>query len=622
MNWLDSLYSEVNDEFVSNPFPALGETVTVKLRCFSDHTATRFFLRTAINGMNALLPMRRAEAAGRFTYYETTLKVSQPWMSYHFIVETPETYYFFNRREVVTYHPTEDHDWVLIAGFENPDWVPRSVFYQIFPDRFRNGNPENDVRTGQYALSGHETIKMEWSEPAMPYRKAFSLDFYGGDLAGIKEKIPYLKALGVNAVYLNPIFSAGTSHGYDCTDYFHVADHFGGDGALIDLVDELHRNGIRLILDVSINHTGSEHPWFRKAIDDPSSEERGFYYISDDGTYIGWAGLHTLPQLNYSNDRLREIMFRGDDSVVRRYLRPPFGIDGWRFDVGNSTGRKDEHQLSHEVFREVRRAVKKTKPDAYIVGEHWEYNIAYHLGDQWDGAMNYFASGRPLRVFAGEIDHFLEGVAGVGKKRLPGSGKVLADQIMQHYTRLPNCHAYLQFNLLDSHDIHRFHNNREVFSPGIYRGMVIVLFLLPGTPSIYYGDEIGLPGYIEAVEGARYPMEWNEAAWNREFFALYGTLAVLKRTEPALQYGGYRVLFADLETMAFARFTRTRGFIGVISHNRHERTVELPVSLIGGIDGVPASEVFTNEEYPVKDGTIELTLGPNRSALLAIELDG
>ncbi|HOJ64325.1 MAG TPA: glycoside hydrolase family 13 protein [Spirochaetota bacterium] len=593
--FLLSLHSELNKDFVSNPYPLINEEIEIKLRVLKNNEIEKVILRTIIDGTNVNKIMTIDKKTKKFIYYKTHLKITQYFLNYHFIIITKDNIYYYNRKDIYHYPPTEDNDFVILANFKNPDWVCKSVFYQIFVDRFYNGDIFNDVQTNEYQFDGHWTKKLNWGDKPLEYNEGFCLDFYGGDLEGVRQKIDYFKEIGVNAIYLNPIFKAYTNHKYDCIDYFNVDDKFGGNNALISLVNDLHKNKLRIIVDVSINHTGSEHQWFKEAINNKNSKYREFYYFDKNNKPKYWRGVHTLPQLNYNSKELRNIIYEGNDSLIAHYLKEPYNIDGWRFDVGMDTGRNGVDQFSNEIFKKVREVAKNIKSDCYLIAEHWKDNISYLLGDQWDGAMNYFASARPLRCFAGEIDRYIEGIVDNKDLKEKHTGEDFKNQIIQHYSRLPNQIAFLQFNLLDSHDIHRFHNNKN-FDFDIYKGIIIMLYMLPGTVNIYYGDEIGLNGHTYSVEGCRYPMEWDKTKWNKNFLDLYKTLSFLKQKEEPLHYGSYKFLYSDKNTVVFARFFNKKGLIGIMSRENANRIIDIPVFLIGG-DNTKFKDIFNKKEY-------------------------
>lgn len=615
MNWKKSIHSEVNNIFVSDKTPNLNDNISIKICFLETDDILKVVLRAIINGEETHIPMEYDYTENKLSYYKANLNINQDKINYHFIIKHKEYgYLYYNRKNVYSYIPTEDNDFVIIANYDNPEWVPSSVFYQIFPDRFNNGNPLTDVETGEYEFDGKKTTKMDWKNIPLEYKDGHCLDFFNGDLKGIEDKISHFKELGINAIYINPIFESKTHHRYDCTDYFNVSKHLGGDAALISLVEKLHENNIKIMVDVSINHTGNNHKWFLKALSDKDSIERTYYYFDENNNYRAWYGLHTLPQLNYNSEGLKDIIYRDEDSLVKHYLRQPFNIDGWRFDVGCHTGRADKDQLSNKVWKNVRKEIKKVKKDAYIIGEHWEDNISYLLGDEWDGAMNYFATGIPLRMFSKMVHRRLwqyEGKLGISE---PCTGKELDKMITQHYSRIPNQLAFLQFNLIDSHDIFRYHHHEEVFDFDLYKGIISTMFLLPGTPSIYYGDEIGLKGHPYSDEGARYPMEWDKNKWDLNYYELYNKLSKLKTSEDAMHYGNYKTIYADEDTFIYARYNNKTYIISILTNNK-DKTIYIPTNIIG-LNNKTGADLFNGDEKIVENGILRLDLSKTRNTVL------
>ena len=360
-NWLESVYSDGSGEFVQPALPKKGEVITVSIRFFADAPVKDVMLRTRINGGEERIHMVRGEEKNGLVYYYAKLCTKEDCLYYHFFIVADETIYYYNQMGILEYMPDETYDFRIVYGYRQPSWVKNAVFYQIFPERFCNGNPAISVKDGEYQFNGYDTIQVkDWNTVPALFDETHCLDFYGGDLEGIKAKIPYLKELGVTALYLNPIFYAATIHKYDCLDYFTVDPHFGGNQALQELVEELHKNDMRIILDVSINHTGSAHKWFNKngeffdksvgAYNNPNALERKYYFFGENNIYKAWWAVETLPTLNYTSDELRDILYRGEDSLVKKWLKPPFNTDGWRFDVADVMARNDEIQLHHEVW--------------------------------------------------------------------------------------------------------------------------------------------------------------------------------------------------------------------------------------------------------------------------------
>lgn len=601
--WLESVYSDGSIFFVSNSKPKLGETVTVRLRMYADAPVKHVLLRSVPNGVEQLAEMTRCEVVHGLVYYCAELKMTEYRMQYQFYLVCENIIYYYNQKEITTYIPDQIYDFVLLTDYCQPSWVKNSVFYQIFPDRFYNGNPENDVWDGEYQLNGHPTIKMKnWMQKPLPYEQGFCLDFFGGDLEGVKAKIPYLKELGINAVYLNPIFRAPSVHKYDCIDYFHVDPHFGGDMALAELAEALHDNGMKLILDISINHTGTAHKWFnldglffdksQGAYNNPDSLERSYYFFEKDSNrYIGWLGVQDLPTLNYTSTELRKIIYESENSVIRKWLKAPYNIDGWRFDVADTFARNNEVQLAHEIWPEIRRSIREENPDAYILAEDWGDCASYLQGKEWDSPMNYFGCARVLRQFAGEPDLFNARNPILKKIAYKMTAEDVRARVMEHLAKLPFLIWQNQFNLIDSHDIPRLHNNPEINSDE-YRGVVIMQFMLIGAVSIYYGDEAQIDGWITDNEGCRATFPWNSDFRKTEMWKFYQRLAHLKSEDNLFADGGQKFIYASGGVLALARFTRDRAFVAIMSVSDQDEVIRLPLGALGAVGFMGTRDYF------------------------------
>ena len=383
-----------------------------------------------------------------------------------------------------------------------PSWLEETVFYQIFPERFFNGDPANDP--AQVSA---------WGE------KPQLFNFFGGDLAGIIGKISYLQELGINSLYLNPIFDAPSNHKYDTRDYLRISPEFGDLRTYLRLVEELHKVGIRLILDGVFNHTGDQFWAFRDLMargkDSPYHQwyHCRQYPVSQDPNpnYECWWGIKTLPKLNYSSpDLVRYIL-----QVVEYWTKT--GIDGWRLDVPN--------EVIREFWPVFRRLVKSINPDAYIVGEIWEDATSWLKGDMFDAVMNYCLRDLMVSFFAkGEMD-------------AAGFDRGLCDLRARHSEKVTRS----MFNLLGSHDTPRF----LTLCKGKKEKMLLsLLFLLtyPGVPVIYYGDEIGMTG--EKDPDCRKTMIWDETLWDKEIFNAAKALIRLRKNKEALKKGEFRTAVA------------------------------------------------------------------------------
>lgn len=589
--WLQSVYSDGSEQFVSNAVPSLKEEVTIKIRMSETAPVQQVYLRTVPNGAEQLLPMEKTFCERGLCYYQVKVTVNERVFRYQFYIVTEDTIYYYTQAQITTYIPDHTYDFKLLAEYSMPKWVEGAVFYQIFPDRFFNGEKENDVRDGEYIFDGCPTIqRKDWYSEPLSYEEGHCLDFHGGDLQGVREKIPYLKELGVNAIYLNPIFYAATNHKYDCLDYFAVDPHLGGDKALAELAEALHEQGMYLILDVSINHTGIAHKWFNKegvffdkkmgAFDNPEAKERSYYFFGENNSYKCWFGFETLPVLNYTSAELCRIVYEGEGSLVRKWLRPPYSIDGWRFDVADVMARNDELQLQHKVWPGICKSIKEENPQAYILAEDWGDCAEYLQGTEWDSPMNYYGFGRPVRQFCGEADLFIARNETLKNVPYRMTAKDLAHRIMEHLAKLPHVIQAVQFNLFDSHDVARLHNNSKVH-PGDYEGAVIMLFSMPGASNIYYGDEVQIDGGMGDALMYRYPMPWSDTMTETKQYSLYQTLARKKQQSNALKKGSFRIIYAEGQVFSYVRFWENEAVVVVWSTEDRESEIILPLDVLG-----------------------------------------
>ena len=631
-DWLESVCSDGTELFVSDPSPRLGQTVTVRLRCYADAPVDHVLLHSFPNGGECTVPMRKGPVRRGLRYYEAELRINEPRVEYQFYLVSGEELFFYTQRGIGTVLPDQSHNFVLLADYVQPAWVKEAVFYQIFPERFCNGDPSNDVRDGEYRVDGHPTRHMEWHEEPLSYQEGRCLDFYGGDLEGIRLKLPYLKDLGVTALYLNPIFRAPSVHKYDCVDYFEVDPHFGGSEALARLSADVHAAGMKLILDISINHTGSAHRWFNRdclwfdrhtgAYHNPSSPQRSFYFFSPDGSYRGWWGLESMPVLNYSAEALRDAVYRAEDSVLKKWLKPPYSIDGWRFDVADVFGRCDELQLSHELWPEIRRSIRSENPQAYVLAEDWSECSRYLQGGEWDSPMNYYGCARPIRQFVGEPDLFLVRSPELRGVRRRITAPELEARILQYLAKLPFALWENQFNLLDSHDVSRLHNDPAVLR-GEYRGAVMLQFLLIGAPSVYYGDEAAVGGTLGTNEGCRWPMPWDSGFEQGERFRFYRRLMHLKREREALRRGGMKFLYAEGGVIALARFTADEALVVVMSTEDADRSIRLPLGAVGAAAPAGDADLFGTPMRwsPADRHTVRFTAAAHTAFLMECRME-
>jgi alpha-glucosidase len=538
---------------VSSPSPKLGDVVTVFVRT---RGVTRVHVRTvpdAEPSFTAAVADRRA--ADGETWWRAGLAVRNPVTSYRFLLEGPGGPWWLTQLGVVGHDVPDATDFRLVAYDPPPAWVGDAVVYQIFPDRFARSADADHRPVPDWA------VRCDWDTPVIDHGPQTPYQLYGGDLDGIAGRLDHLAALGANTVYLTPVFPAQSSHRYDAAAFDRVDPLLGGEAALARLAEAVHARGWRLLGDLTTNHCGETHPWFTAAISDVDVPERAMFYFDESGDYEAWLGVKSLPKLNWQSDQLRWRFLAGPDAIVARWLRPPQrlrsgthaspdGLDGWRVDVANMTGRRGRDDYNHEVAALIRAATAAARPDALLVAEHGHDATGDLDRDGWHGTMNYAGFTRPvwswLRGADLDLTHFL-GVPGPVPVR--DGPAVLAT--MRAFGALMSWRSLTSsWNLLGSHDTARIRT--VVGTPE--RGEVAagLLLTLPGTPMVFAGDEIGLRG--STGEGSRTPMPWHRReSWDTPTFAYYRDLVALRHAHPALRRGGLRWLHADADTLVFAR---------------------------------------------------------------------
>jgi cyclomaltodextrinase / maltogenic alpha-amylase / neopullulanase len=452
-----------------------------------------------------------------------------------------------------------------------PAWVKDAVFYQIFPDRFENGDDRNDPPN-----------KVTWGEHPTPFT------FFGGDLQGIIQRLDHLTDLGINAIYLNPIFQSPSTHRYNTTDYFSIDRKLGTLEDWRALVEAAHRRGIRLVLDGVFNHCGRGFFAFNDILENGEfSPYRDWFHIKhfpvdayslgDAHDYLGWWRHKSLPKLNTGNAEVRQFLL----DVGRYWIEQ--GADGWRLDVPNEIDDDD-------FWADFRQVIKTANPEAYLVGEIWDVVPRWVGKNHFDGLMNYPMRTAVLELLSGHI-----------------KASAFADRVEQLLTVYPIEHVYAQLNSLGTHDTERIITK---LSGNVSKVMLAFTFLFayPGAPSIYYGDEIGLEGHKDPDCRRCFP--WDTALWQQDLFDLVKRLSQLRRQHPALRRGDLRrVKVSNSQNCyAFVRSFEGEQILVALNASGSKRTLTLPVQVIGWQKGQACIDLLGNSEYSVSEDRLDVTL--------------
>jgi cyclomaltodextrinase len=524
-----------------------------------DVRSCRLLLPSAAGSSPQKIAMTRGESDPLFDYWRGTvaLPAGTTTLRYAFLLDDGATPELYDTRNTAA--PTgETPHWFTLdltqyPPFVVPDWVHDAVFYQIFPDRFADGDPANN---------GSDTVR--WGGPPSSSKRM------GGDLKGIRAHLPYLQSLGINALYLTPIFTARSSHGYDTTDYHQIDPHFGSTADLKALTTSLHLHGGHILLDGVFNHTGVDFAGFKSLEKDgEQSAYKNWYFVQSfpvnvaagQTHYVGWYGIPWMPKLNTENPATRAYLL----DVSTRWIRDAH-IDGWRLDAAD--------EVNHRFWQAFRQTVRKENPNAFLVGEIWGNAHDWLQGDQFDSVMNYRFRGAVLDFF-------------VNDKFTPSKFDSSLARLRADY---PPAATGTMFNILDSHDTERI---RTLCKNDWIRERQAVLFQMtyPGIPCIYYGDEVGLEGGKDPDN--RRAMPWNPKEQDQTILAFYKRLLALRQAHAVLRRGDYRTLVADNNTGVFS-FLRTYGKErAVVLFNRS--TLPQPVTLTAAqIDSAPLTDWLAN----------------------------
>ena len=658
------------------------DRVRLRLRCAREN------LDSVILVFNdALIELEKLYNDRLFDYYETFVQLGTEQVFYYFEIHCGQMTCYYNNVGLCN-SVEEYYNFTMTPGFHTPDWAKGAVFYQIYVDRFYNGDRSNDVEDDEYFYIGEGTSKVtDWNK----YPAAMGVrEFYGGDIAGVMQKLDYLQELGVEVLYLNPIFVSPSNHKYDIQDYDYVDPHFGrivkDEGEVLqrdengnlkadptypnksasryicrvtdkenleasnqlfaEFVEEVHRRGMKVILDGVFNHCGSFNKWLdRECIyENAPGYEKGAYVAEDspyntffkfrerqwpyNPHYDGWWGHDTLPKLNYEES---PSLFDYIMHVGRKWVSPPYNVDGWRLDVAADLGQSGEY--NHYFWKEFRRNVKEANPDALVLAEHYGDPTEWLKGDEWDTVMNYDAFMEPLTWF----------LTGVEKH----SDEYRQDQLgnpdsffgsMRHFmTRFHTQSLLVAMNELSNHDHSRFltRTNRKVgrtaylgpeaagegIDKSIMRLAVMIQMTWPGAPTIYYGDEAGLCGWTDPDNRRAYP--WGSE--DQELIDFHKEIIRIHKDYQALKTGSILFLHGQYSFISYGRFDEQDKFVIAINSGEQPVSIDLPVWRLGMTEENRMARLINTSQdgfsletamYNIENGILHLNCPPKYGVVI------
>ncbi|MDO4804544.1 MAG: glycoside hydrolase family 13 protein [Lachnospiraceae bacterium] len=664
-------------EFYRKPMqPKPHEDCTVRIRTMKNNVDEVYFISGSKREKMTL-----AETVGGFDFYEHTESLTDETVRYYFELRVESTVCYYNKLGI-TRNLADRYSFRIVPGFVTPDWSHGAVMYQIYTDRFYNGDKTNDVETREYCyLDKYSREVKDWNHPP---EDTDIWNFYGGDLEGIRQKLDYLQELGVEVLYLNPIFVSPSNHKYDTQDYDHIDPHIGkivndggdllmwddhnnrdatkyilrttdpenlaaSDKLFEELCAELHRRGMRIIIDGVFNHCGSFNKWLDReciyedqhgyakgAFVDRESPYYTFFKFNNEHSwpynefYDGWWGHKTLPKLNYeeSPELVDYIM-----NIGKKWVSAPYNADGWRLDVAADLGQTLEY--NHKFWRKFRQVVKKANPDAIVLAEHYGESAEWLLGDQWDTVMNYDAFMEPVSWFFTGMekhsDHY--------RADLIGNGESFESAMRYHLASFIGSSALCAMNELDNHDHSRFLTRTnhlvgrvaelgsdragENVDPSIMRAAVVIQMTFVGAPTLYYGDEAGVVGFTDPDNRRTYP--WGRE--DKEMLEFYQAAIQMHKEHKTLRNGSLKFLGCGYQYISYGRFSDKDQFVIVANSGYEPVPVELPVWETGITRNanVEMVEIFVTDadgfstepkKRLVTGGVLTLDLRPHEAVVL------
>ena len=647
----EALFCDGTGDYVIPAEPEINEKVVLRFR-----TAHNDVDEVKLHAGEQIYTLWKMQTTGEFDFYEIEYQLGTEPFRYYFEIKKGTEICYFSRYGV-TYRAEEYYSFIIQPGFSTPEWAKGAVMYQIFVDRFYNGDPTNDVEDDEYIYIGAPCKKIkDWSQaPAsMDIR-----NFYGGDLQGVIDKLDYLQDLGIEVIYFNPLFVSPSNHKYDIQDYDYIDPHYGkivvDDGEVLpkgakdNIHATMHQRGMKVILDGVFNHCGSFNKWMdRERIYEPQpdypkgayvsaeSPYRSFFLFHNNqdsawpynGTYDGWWGHDTLPKLAYEESPdLEDYIMR----IGKKWVSAPYNIDGWRLDVAADLGFSNEY--NHLFWKRFRKEVKSVNPDALILAEHYGEPQDWLQGDEWDSVMNYDAFMEPVTWFLtgmekhsderrtdlwGNADNFIGAMRHFMASMLTPSLQVAMNELSNH--------DHSRFLTRTNHKVGRVSQHgtkgaEEGVNLAVMREAVVMQMTWVGAPTVYYGDEVGLCGFTDPDNRRTYP--WGHE--DQELLAFHKEMIRIHKTEKPLRKGSIKLLAAGKNLLAYGRFEKDEQLVIIVNNSSILKEVTVPVWLTGmEMSGRMKRLIYTYEqgyttaydEYIVEDGEIVLNMGAYSAIVL------
>lgn len=571
--------------YVSNAAPKPGDDVEIRIRIPNEVQPEQVVVRTVHDGEPRIVEASVDSKGETETWWVAHLPVLNRRSHYRWgLVGGNVGYGWLNAEGWFPFDVSDASDFALSTSSLPPEWSKSAVVYQVFPDRF--------AKSGKVTDAPDWVVARDWDTHPEGRSPNTPKEWFGGDLWGATDRLSHLEDLGANVIYFTPFFPGKSTHRYDASTFEQIDPLLGGDEAFIHLCKTAHSRNIRVMGDITLNHSGVEHEWFLKALEGhPIFSDFYTFNPSFEHGYASWLGVKSLPKFNYKSDSLKEHLISEHDSIIRKWLREPFNMDGWRVDVANMSGRQGELDLTHDVARITRHAMEDEGEDKLLIAEHFHDAGPDLDGDGWHGSMNYAAFMKP--VWNWLVDNSYDGKwLGLPTAVPSFTGQNMVNSIKSFSSRMPWRSYLYSWSLLDSHDTARI---RSVAGRDRHHVAATMLMTLPGTPMIFQGDEIGAEGLWG--EDARTTFPWDKPdKWDMETYELYKQLIQLRKSNSALIDGGLRWVHTSDDLICYLRETEKERILVAVSRNAVDNvSIDLKRASVNAVDQLLGDAKLTVE---------------------------
>ncbi len=671
---MEAIFSDTTSNFISPLEPTDKEPVYVKIRTARDNVDAVYIVSNKDR-----IKLNVTSCSEKFDYYEGKFNRVPKKVKYHFEIEKGKSKYYYTKSGLSNIL-NESQCFVIIPNWKTPDWAKSCVMYHIYVDRFNNGDKTNDVVKNEYKYLGHGVKKCEWEKPVEARDVP---NHYGGDIQGIIDKLPYLKDLGVEVLYLSPLFVSPSNHKYDIQDYDYIDPHFGkivkdegktlhfeqfrnefatkymsrttdienleaSNKLFADFTKKAHDMGIRIIIDGVFNHCGAFNKWMdREKFYEKNGYETGAYNSKDskyhdffkwgnvsdsawpnNTSYSSWWGHDNHPKLNFEGSKdLEKYILR----IAKKWIEPPYNVDGWRLDVGADLGHSEEY--NHKFWKKFRKAVKDSNEETIIISEHYGDPSAWLQGDEWDTVMNYDAFMEPITWFLTGMEKHSEGY----EPGLLNNADAFEAAMRYNMGRLSNQAVITAMNQLSNHDHSRFltrtnqmmgrlhTTGRDLADKNVrmevFYEAIVMQMTWPGSPTLYYGDEAGVTGWTDPDNRRTFP--WGNE--NKTLLKFYKEAIRIHKENSALIDGSILKLATQYGVLVYGRWNEENSIIVCINNNDEDVDILIPVWTVvqrdnGVLEALLESDISSykigENEYQYENGYINLTLTRRSSKIL------